>query len=232
MTDSKNKYILSPSELAELVGKSQAAISKALKEKQTIPLNGRRVGIPNEVVREYLSNVGADFSFRIIAHLNLRGGCSKTSSTINMASRAYQYGHKVCILDLDSQASASLAFNATPKDDDSIFLNLWNSPENLEDALVKIEDGFSILPSSLDNGLLDSSLSKPQDQKFAVANVCKKLKELGYTLIVIDCSPSLGAAVVSSIAAADTIVIPVSGDIFSVKGLRLTLDEIKSVSNV
>lgn len=229
MASQKNpKYILTPTELAEVVGKTMAGVGKAFKDKQTVSLLGRRVGLPSNVVQDYLKKEGADFSFKVIAHLNLRGGISKTTASISLASRAYQYGHKVAILDLDSQASASLAFNITGENN-PVFINIWQQPEKIKKALVDIEDGFSILPSSLNNGLLDSALAKPIDQKNAVSGICKELKNLGYTLVIIDCSPSLGAAVVSTICAADIISIPVGSDVFSIRGLRLTVSEIKSI---
>jgi len=45
----------------------------------------------------------------------------------------------------------------------------------------------------------------------------------------VDCPPSLGIAVISTICAADIIVIPVQSDAFSFKGLDLTLKEIDSI---
>lgn len=107
--DGQPRYILTPTELAAVVNKSLPAITKSFKD-QSIRLMARRSGLPPDHVREYLEKEGADYSFRVISHLNLRGGCSKTTATVSLATRAKQYGHRVCILDLDSQASASLAF--------------------------------------------------------------------------------------------------------------------------
>lgn len=173
---------------------------------------------------------GADFSFKVVSHLNLRGGCSKTTATVSLATRGKQYGHKVCILDLDSQASASLAFKITATNDQLVFVDIYDDPKKVEESLIEIEPWLHILPSSLNNGLLDASLAnKPNTQKTAVSMVCQELKKLGFTLVVIDCSPSLSASVISTICASNIIVIPVASDIFSRRGLELTLDEIQSI---
>lgn len=133
---------------------------------------------------------GADYSFRVISHLNLRGGCSKTTATVSLATRAKQYGHRVCILDLDSQASASLAFKVVVGENHPVFLDIFDEPQKVRDSLVEIEPNLSIVPSSLNNGLLDATMAnKPNLQKTAVAHVCEELKKLGFTLVVIDCSP-------------------------------------------
>jgi chromosome partitioning protein len=86
-----------------------------------------------------------------------------------------------------------------------------------------------LLPSSLENGLLDVSLANPKQQKNAIREVCQVLHEQGFELIILDCPPSLGAAVISAACAAQTLLIPVGFDAFSQKGLRLTLQEVRAI---
>jgi chromosome partitioning protein len=117
-----------------------------------------------------------------------------------------------------------------PLDDDPIFYDVWQHPDDmLMGSLKSIQDDLYILPSLLDNALLDGSLRNPADQKIAVSRVCNELKKNGFDLVIIDCPPSLGTAVISTICAADLIVIPVGSDTFSFRGLEMTLDEIKSI---
>lgn len=224
------KYILTPSELAHVVGKSLPAISKHFRD-QTIPLLGRRAGLHPDHVKEYLKKEGVDYSFRVISHLNLRGGCGKTTAAVTLATRAKQYGHKVCILDLDSQASATLTFNIVANPGQPVFVDVFDDPKKkVKKALIEVDPHLSILPSSLNNGLLDAQFShKPATVRNAVDDVCKELKDLGFTMVIIDCSPSLSACVISTICASDLIVIPVGSDVFSRRGLELTLSEIKSI---
>lgn len=223
------KYILTPAELADAVGKTAPAISRTFRTIETVELPGRRVGLLPDTVRSYLEKEGLSYRFQVIAHLNLRGGIGKTTASTNFATRAAQYGHKVAIIDLDSQGSASLNFNVIPSPGEPVFIDIWQTPKKVKDALIQIDKNIFLLPSSLENGLLDSSLSKSSDQKTAVSNVCKELEKLGFTLVVIDCPPSLGAAIVSTICAAHVVVVPVASDIFSVRGLKLTIEEIGSV---
>lgn len=222
------KYILTPAELAKLMKVSHAAISKHFAQKSI--RMGKRSGLPPDLVKDYLTNRGSDYSFRIISHINLRGGCGKTTAAVNLATRAKQYGHNVCLIDLDSQASATLTFGIQTRDDQPVFLDIYEDPRRIAKALVQVEDNLTVLPSSLNNGLLDAHFSgKPSLIKNAVANVCHELKSLGYSLVVIDCSPSLSAGVISTICASHNIVIPVGSDVFSLRGLELTLSEIKSI---
>lgn len=181
-------------------------------------------------VRSFLEAQGIDYSPRVIAFASLKGGTGKTTSSVTTAVRAVDYGFRPCLLDLDSQGSASLALGALPKDDDDVFVDVWQKPsESLPQALIQHPSGVSILPSSLDNSLLDVQLVSPNAQKSAVREVCSTVIKDDFDLIVIDCPPSLGTAVISTICAADVIVIPTNSDQFSLKAIELTLQEINAI---
>tara|TARA_B100000959_G_C14984143_1_gene624828 strand:+ start:494 stop:1459 length:966 start_codon:yes stop_codon:yes gene_type:complete len=225
------KYIITLEELAGIFCKNENNFSNNFNNKDILKLPGRKTGISPNSAREFLKNKGVNYSFKVIAHINLRGGIGKTTSAITGATRAAQYGFKTCILDLDMQGSASLAFNLTPSEEDPIFYDVWQNPsEMLMSSLKKIDKNVYILPSSLENGLLDASLANPACQKKAVHTVCEELKQNGFELVFVDCPPSLSAVVISAICASDIIVIPVGSDAYSFKGLELTLAEIRSIS--
>jgi chromosome partitioning protein len=227
---SRQKYISTTLELSKLTAQPPKEVKKSFPPEQLVSLPGNRLGVPSSQVRQYLSDNGIDYAARVIVFANMKGGVGKTTSAVSIATRAVQYGFKTCILDMDSQGSASFAFDLMPSDDDPIFCDIWQNPENMVmGALKEIDEGLYLLPSSLDNGLLDLNLINPASQKNAVANVCQTLKHNGFDLIIVDCPPSLGTAVISSVCAADTLIIPVCSDAFSIKGLELVLSETQSI---
>ena len=223
------RYALTLDELSRLLGEAPETTRESL-----AALGVEHVGktglVPPPKVRELLEQRGHDYAARVIANVNLRGGIGKTTCTITTASRAAQLGCKTCILDLDAQGSASSAFDRIPDVDEPIFYDVWQKPDEMVmGSLKKIDEFLYILPSALENGLLDVSLINPAAQKKAVRGVCRELLEEGFDLVAIDCPPSLGAAVISTICAADVIVIPVWSDPFSFKGIELTMQEITSI---
>lgn len=187
-------------------------------------------GASADGVRRFFEGQGMSYQPRIIAHITMRGGIGKTTASLSTAMRAAQYGFKVCVLDLDPQGSSTLAFQAAPEEGAPIFFDLWQNPSGfLPEALKPIRENLVILPSALENALLDASLINPASQKKAVKGVCEVLRACGYEIIIIDCPPSLGIAVISTICAADVVVIPVGSDAFSVRGLEITLNEMASI---
>jgi len=229
MDDVKSRrYLLSAEELAGVAG--EKALSKISSE-EFVSLPGGRKGVLPLAVRRTLEAKGTDYSFRVVAHINLRGGVGKTTCAVTAATRAAQYGFKTCVMDLDMQASASLSFGVVLEESEPVFCDVWQAPaDRLQSSLRKVDEGLYLLPSSLENGLADSMLSaSPAHQKKAARVVCDQLEAEEFDLVFIDCPPSLGVMVVSAVCAADIIVIPIWSDACSYRGLKLALQEISSI---
>ncbi|MCB2198615.1 ParA family protein [bacterium] len=223
-------YTLTMNDLKRLTGFSAPEVRDRLARDHSIELTPSDLTVPPHAVRALLGSLGVAYKPKTIAFVNLKGGVGKTISAITFASRAVQYGFKTCLIDMDSQGSASLAFDSEPAEDDPIFYDVWQKPGKMVlPSLHQIGDGFYLLPSSLDNALLDAALANPAAQKSAVQGVCDELYRGGFDLVVIDCPPSLGTAVISTISAADSLVIPLANDPYSSKGLALTLAESRSI---
>ena len=225
------EYMITVGDLSRFTGQTEKHILNSFDKEALLRLPGGKRGIPPQHIKAYLSERKLNYSFKIVAHINLKGGTGKTTTTITAAARAAQYGFKTCILDMDPQGNASLAFDRMPEEDDPVFCDIWQNPgEMVMGSLKLVEDYLYILPSSLENSLLDVDLMNPRSQRHAVHGVCEELRKNGFDLVMIDCPPSLGTAVISTICAADTVVIPVCSDLFSMKGMELTLSEISSIS--
>lgn len=230
MTDSEYySYTFTIKEIQQLPSFPFTSFLKFLEKHSDIE-NKANNQIEPSIIRQYLKSKYDTFVAQTIVLSNLKGGVGKTTAAISLATRAAQYGFKTCLLDLDSQASASLAFDKVATENEPIFLDVWQKPENdVTPSLKKINDYFYLLPSALENGLLDAQLSNPSNQKAAVKKVSDVLKNEGFEIIIIDSPPSLGTAVISAVCASDIIIIPIINDIFSMKGVELTLREITSI---
>ena len=220
------RYTLSLAEVAGLLGRSP---------EDTAALAGiagplRPARLPPARVREAREAAGLAVAGRTIAVMNLKGGVGKTTTSLTVASRAVQLGLRTAVIDLDAQGSASLALGLVPAEEDPVFRDVWSLPaDRVPGALREVQEFFSLLPSSLENSLLDLELVKPASQRQAVAGVVEVLRGLGFELVVVDCPPSLGAGSISAACAADLVLVPAGNDVFSARGIELTLQEVEAI---
>ncbi|MFC1671865.1 ParA family protein [Planctomycetota bacterium] len=221
------KYTMPLRELCDLVRREHGDVIDLLSLPAETAPRSAAARLSSSQVRRVLTSLGFPFPRLTIAFMNLKGGVGKTTSAVTIASRAVQYGFSTCILDMDAQGGATLALGVALEEGDLIFNDIRQDPAGMvTEAVVDIEENLSIVPSDLENSLLDVGMMNPAVQKKAVREACDALHADRFDLVIIDCPPSLGAGVISTICAADVIVIPVGSDAFSFRGIELSLEEI------
>ena len=172
---------------------------------------------------------------KIITVFNQKGGSSKTTSTLNIASALSKKG-KVLILDNDGQANAT--FIALGLDDDelekrnikTIHELLTNKKIEAKDVIIQSKiKNVDIIPASIDHIYSDMKLIYMMDN---IRILPKKLKriESNYDFIIIDNSPSIGLSTYNSLMVADIVVAPVETSVFSAKGLNNLINLLKDIN--
>ncbi len=169
------------------------------------------------------------FSNKVYVFQNIKGGVGKTEMTFSLAIRANLYGAKVLCIDLDLQGNLTKGcFKVNPKNK-PIMLDVIKDDLPIEQTIINILPGLDLIPSDLDNGILDNTL---MIGRFPLDKVYKQLiKDLlkNYDIILIDCPPALTASVTAAALAADEIIAPVTPDEHSMSGLNLLCNEIKTI---
>jgi chromosome partitioning protein len=99
----------------------------------------------------------------------------------------------------------------------------------ITDGIVQVCDGIDLLPSRIENALLDNFLML---KRFALDRVYKDLIQplkQKYDLILIDCPPALGTSVTSAALASDLVICPVTPGRFDLSGLNLSISEMAAI---
>ena len=156
---------------------------------------------------------------RIISIANQKGGCGKTTTSINLAAALANNGRKVLLIDLDPQAHATSGLNI--KSDLSIYnvlSKITHKKCQLEEIIQNLGENFDIAPSSLILSTLEQELSGEIGRESRLCDILNNFRN-NYDYILIDCPPNLGILTINAIRSANEIIIPVEASRFSLEGL-------------
>lgn len=216
-------------EAAHILGISTTAIFKRIKAKSlSHKKTQNKAYFGHKTAREIF---GFSFKPKIIATQIVKGGTGKTAITQAVAIRSSLYGAKVLCLDLDQQANLSQSFGINVNDiNSSVMIDIIKGKSELHESLLEPVEGVHLLPSKIDNALLEDCLMV---ESFPIDRVYKELLDPvkdEYDLIIIDCAPSLGRSVAAAALISDYVISPVTPEKSSLTGLDITHDTLKEAS--
>ncbi|MDO4961368.1 MAG: AAA family ATPase [Eubacteriales bacterium] len=168
------------------------------------------------------------------AIVNQKGGVGKTTTCENLGIGLAKKGKKVLLVDLDPQASLTVALGKPfPDAMETTVADLMKKVMDDEailcgEGILKHEEGVDFLPANISLSGLEVSLVNAMSRESVLKQYVDEVKG-SYDYILIDCMPSLGMLTVNALAAADKVLIPMQADYLSAKGLEQLLHTINKV---
>jgi chromosome partitioning protein len=215
---------------SEMVGRSEKALREAEARGQ-LPApakdetTGRRTGYTLADVNRMRAHFGTlpwrgeDERALVLAVQSFKGGVGKTALTCHLAQYLALKGYRVCVIDCDSQASATSLFGLNPDHDiDEEAETLYpffrhGGPASLDYALRPTYwPGIALIPANL--GLYDAEYEFAARLARESGQVLDRLREGIETIcdrfdvILMDPPPALGMISLSVLRAADALLIP------------------------
>ena len=167
---------------------------------------------------------------RVIAVANQKGGVGKTTSTINLGAALAEYGRKVLLVDFDPQGALSVGLGVQPHQLEATVYNLLMERDAEVDEVIRSTsvEGMDLLPSNIDLSAAEVQLVFEVGREQALGRVLKPVLDR-YDIVLIDCQPSLGLLTINALACADTVLVPLACEFFSLRGVALLMDTIDKV---
>jgi chromosome partitioning protein len=161
--------------------------------------------------------------------LNFKGGTGKTSVSTSYAFRLAEMGHRVLVIDLDSQGHASKCLGVSGEEAEKTLFDAIIKKAPLEKVIVKTGmPGLDLVPSNLTMSTIDLSLMPLAAREFRLRNVLKEA-EGGYDFAVLDAPPSFGLLNLNALMAAHDLFVPVLADFLSFHGLKLLFETVQGL---
>jgi len=168
---------------------------------------------------------------RIIAIANQKGGCGKTTTSINLAASLATNGKKVLLIDLDPQAHATLGLNIKHEFNIyNVLSKLTNKKVRINDIIQNVSGTFDIVPSGIVLSTLEQELAGEISRESRLWETLNNFKH-DYDYVLIDCPPNLGILTINAIRSANEIIIPVEASRFSLEGLSQLVDIINLIKD-
>lgn len=175
---------------------------------------------------------------RTIAIMNNKGGVGKTVTAINLADLlAREHGKRVALCDCDGQRNLTDFYDLPGYDEDTCFntaaLLLGDGEAVWSDNLVPITNpaGLWLIPGSTD--LYNMDLERVRDgahEPRRMREFVEAAKEDGdMDFFLFDCPPGFTVSSVGALMAADEVIVPVTVDGFSIRGLDTMARQIKTI---
>ncbi|HBG27104.1 MAG: hypothetical protein A2Y10_00215 [Planctomycetes bacterium GWF2_41_51] len=165
---------------------------------------------------------------RTIAVINQKGGCGKTTVSINLASALAAEGKKTLLIDMDPQGHCAVGL-AVPEEQieqsiyDCLIGTRRGEPVKLAEVLWEIGDNFQLAPASIDLAALEQQLNGIAERENCLHDVLAGVSK-DYDYAVLDCPPAVGLLTFNALRAATDVIVPVETGYFSLHGLSKQLD--------
>lgn len=166
---------------------------------------------------------------RVVTVINQKGGVGKTTSVINIAAQMALRGHKVLVIDADSQGNCATGLGVDKSRVRTTTRDLMLNPESAVDSrhATAVENVHIIVGDRTLIGLEQEMLRQLGRERRMTEALAPLLPH--YDLVLIDTPPSLGLVTINALVASDGVVIPVQTEYFALEGLAMLAGTIREV---
>lgn len=155
----------------------------------------------------------------IIAILNQKGGCGKTTTAVNLATALAFLNRRILVIDMDPQGNATTGFGIEKNEQENTIYTVLSGQCSLEESILKTDiPHLDLIPSNISLSGAEIELSKTIGPHSILKESMDGIVN-SYDYIFIDVPPSLGLLTLNSIVASDSVIIPIQAEFYALEGM-------------
>ena len=164
----------------------------------------------------------------IIAIANQKGGCGKTTTSINLAASLGEKGYKTLLIDADPQGHTSLGIGQRRQEEPGLYEVFALDFPMSGTIIPDVCEGVDLVPATISLAAVEHVLA---DMPHRERQLHDHLESLGtsYDYVVIDCPPALGLLSINAIRAATRVLVPIDMSLFAIDGIERLSETVEMV---
>lgn len=165
---------------------------------------------------------------KIIAVANQKGGVGKTTTAVNVSVGLAELGKRVLLVDCDPQGNATSGLGINKNELEHSTYDVLINNMSVGEAKMTSEYRLDVLPAHMALAGAEIELVNLMSRETRMSRALNDVRHF-YDYIIIDCPPSLGLLTLNSLAAADSVMLPLQCEFYALEGLSQLMQTIELV---
>lgn len=168
---------------------------------------------------------------RTIAIINQKGGCGKTTTSINLAACLARLGQKTLLVDMDPQGHCAIGLAVPEKQIERTIYEVLieesdGKPARVADVVWQIATDFDLAPSNIKLAAFEQVFAGREGRDDRLRKALQPVQDT-YKWCIVDCPPSVGLITFNALRACDECIVPVETGYFSLHGLARMMETLE-----